>query len=121
MSGARRAITPRLRDVQAVGFTVPKVVSGRRGPGALVLSPGLIVRAQTRQTQEWLTALVPPLSGRGPVPAAAYNVAARLLAIGAGVDAHPAQARVHLGGGTWRLCGQTGSLATSLSRTETSS
>jgi DNA-binding CsgD family transcriptional regulator len=48
-----------------------------------------------------LAALVPPQSGQGPVPAAAYNVAAQLLATEAGVDSHPAQARVHLGGGTW--------------------
>ncbi len=52
-------------------------------------------------TQEWLAALVPPSSGRGPVPAAAYTVAAQLLAVEAGVDSHPALARVHLGGGTW--------------------
>lgn len=35
------------------------------------------------------------------MPAAAYNVAAQLLALEAGVDTHPAQARVHLGAGTW--------------------
>jgi hypothetical protein len=101
LGGARPTITSRLRDVQAAGFTVAGVVAGRRGPGALVLSPALTVRAQTPQTQEWLAALVPPLSGRGPVPAAAYNVAAQLLATEAGVDSHPALARVHLGGGTW--------------------
>jgi DNA-binding CsgD family transcriptional regulator len=99
--GARPTITSRLRDVQAAGFTVAGVVAGRRGPGALVLSPALTVRAQTPQTQDWLAALVPPQSGRGPVPAAAYNVAAQLLATEAGIDSHPAQARVHLGGGTW--------------------
>ena len=99
--GTRSTITCRLRDVQASGFMVAGVVAGRRGPGALVLSPSLTVRAQTPQTQEWLAALVPPLSGRGPVPAAAYNVAAQLLATEAGVDSHPALARVHLGAGTW--------------------
>lgn len=33
--------------------------------------------------------------------AGAYNVAAQLLAVESGVDAHPPSARVHLGGGTW--------------------
>ncbi|MDQ6935128.1 MAG: helix-turn-helix transcriptional regulator [Actinomycetota bacterium] len=101
LAGARPAITSRLRDVQAAGFTVAGVVPGYRGPGALVLTPALTVRAQTPQTQDWLAELVPPQYGRGPVPASAYNVAAQLLASEAGVDAHPAQARVHLGVGTW--------------------
>jgi len=101
LAGVRPAITSRLRRAQAAAFAVPEVHSGHRGPGALVLSPALTIRAQTTQTQEWLTALVPPQVGRSPVPASAYNVAAQLLAIEAGVDAHPAQARVHLGGGAW--------------------
>jgi len=101
LAAARPSITSRLRDVQAAGFTVAGVVAGRRGPGALVLTPALTVRAQTPQTQDWLAALVPPQPGRAPVPAAAYNVAAQLLATEAGVDSHPAYARVHLGGGNW--------------------
>jgi DNA-binding CsgD family transcriptional regulator len=35
------------------------------------------------------------------VRAGAYNVAAQLLAVEAGVDDRPAWARVHLGGGRW--------------------
>jgi DNA-binding CsgD family transcriptional regulator len=101
LAGVRAAITSRLRNVQAAGFAAVGDVPARRGPGALVLSSALAVRAQTPQTQEWLAALVPPQPARGPVPASAYNVAAQLLATEAGVDAHPAQARVHLGSGTW--------------------
>ena len=101
LGGARPAITSRLRDVQAAGFTVDEAVPRQRGPGALVLSPALTVRAQTPQTQDWLAALVPPESGRAPVPASAYNVAAQLLATEAGVDDHPAQVRIHLGVGRW--------------------
>lgn len=106
------AITTALRGVQAAGLSAAPIRTTQRGPGALVLSPSLGVRAQTPQTRDWLTALVPPQAGRGPVPASAYNVAAQLLAVEAGVDAHPAQARVHLAGGTWltlradRLAGQ---------------
>lgn len=101
LTGARAAITSRLRAAQTAAFTGVRTPRGLHGPGALVLSPALDVRAQTPQTQDWLAALVPPQAGRGPVPASAYNVAAQLLATEAGVDAHPAQARVHLGDGVW--------------------
>ncbi|MDN5767532.1 MAG: helix-turn-helix transcriptional regulator [Humibacillus sp.] len=101
LAGAQPSITSRLRHVQAAGFTSTGSVPEQRGPGALVLSPTLTVRAQTPQTQNWLAALVPPPTGQVSVPASAYNVAAQLLAIEAGVDSHPAQARVHLGVGTW--------------------
>lgn len=101
LADVRPAITFRLRRVQAAAFAATEVSSHYRGPGALVLSPALTVRAQTAQTQDWLAALVPPQTGRSPVPASAYNVAAQVLAIEAGVDAHPAQARVHLGAGAW--------------------
>ncbi len=101
LADVRPAITSRLRCVQAAAFAAAEVPSGYRGPGALVLSPTLSIRAQTAQTQDWLTALVPPEARRRPVPASAYNVAAQLLATEAGVDAHAAQARVHVGGDTW--------------------
>ncbi len=101
LAAARPVITSRLRAAQASGFTDARPPGARHGPGALVLSTALDVRAQTPQTQEWLATLVPPGSERGPVPAGAYNVAAQLLAREAGVDSHPAQARVRLGGGTW--------------------
>lgn len=101
LAGVRHAITARLRCAQASGFATASVETDHRGPGALVLSPQLILRTQTTQTSEWLAALLPPRAGRGPVPAAAYNVAAQLLAAEAGIDQHPAQARVHVGRGLW--------------------
>ena len=101
LADVRPALTSRLRGTQAARFQAGNVPTGVRGPGALVLTPALTIRAQTPQTQDWLSALVPPPSGQSPVPASAYNVAAQLLATEAGVDAHPPQARVHLGGGAW--------------------
>jgi DNA-binding CsgD family transcriptional regulator len=101
LADAASTITSLLRSAQAAAFTAASSVPGQRGPGALVLSPTLGVRAQTPQTRGWLAALVPPEFGHSPVPASAYNVAAQLLAAEAGVDSHPAQARVHLGAGTW--------------------
>lgn len=100
VAGVRAAITARLRGVQAAAFTMHRAHPGHR-PGVLVLSSALDVRAQTPQTRDWLASLVPPQSGRGTVPASAYNVAAQLLAVEAGVDAHPARARVYLGDGLW--------------------
>ena len=94
-------VTSRLRGAQAAQFWAGDIPATVRGPGALVLTPALGIRAQTAQTEDWLRALLPPPSGASPVPASAYNVAAQLLATEARVDAHPPQARVHLGGGAW--------------------
>lgn len=101
LAAVQPAITSWLRQVQASGFKPSDSFPAHRGPGVLVLSPALTIRAQTPQTEAWLSALLPAHTGRSPVPASAYNVAAQLLATEAGVDAHPAQARVHLGGSTW--------------------
>jgi DNA-binding CsgD family transcriptional regulator len=73
----------------------------RAGPVVLVLSPDLEVRAQTPETDEYLRLLVPPDADRQPIPAGAYNVAAQLLSVEAGVDDHPPSARVHLSAGVW--------------------
>lgn len=94
-------ITAALRRCQAVTFTIGGSAPERAGPVVLVLSPGLEVRAQTPQTDEYLRLLVPPDNERRPVPAGAYNVAAQLLAVEADVDDHPPVARVHLSGGRW--------------------
>ncbi len=101
LSHARAALTRLLRGIQAAGFHVARSHHAHRGPGALVLSPALDIRVETTQAEEWFSALVPPQGGHSPIPASAYNVAAQLLAAEAGVDFHPAQARVHLGEGTW--------------------
>ncbi|MEO7589025.1 MAG: LuxR C-terminal-related transcriptional regulator [Arachnia sp.] len=101
LSAVRPAITSRLRRLQADGFRVADPSPQHRRPAALILSPGLIIRSRTAQTDAWLATLIPPEGGRGPIPASAYNVAAQLLAIEAAVDDHPAQARILLDVGTW--------------------
>lgn len=70
-------------------------------PIVLVLSDQLEVQGQTTETERYLRALVPPHGDRPPIPAGAYNVAAQLLAVEAGIDAHPPAARVHLAEGDW--------------------
>jgi DNA-binding NarL/FixJ family response regulator len=101
LSAVADAITRGLRTAQARTFEEIAPAPDRRGPVVLVLSDRLEVTAQTPETEEQLRALVPPDGDRRPVPAAAYNVAAQLLAVEAGVDDHPPWARVHLPGGTW--------------------
>ncbi|HEV2069020.1 MAG TPA: helix-turn-helix transcriptional regulator [Acidimicrobiales bacterium] len=95
------SVTGALRRCQARTFTVPDSAPDRGGPVVLVLSPELEVMVQTPQTDEYLRALVPPDADRPPIPAGAYNVAAQLLAVEAGVDHHRPSARVHLSGGVW--------------------
>lgn len=93
-------LTPALLRLQAATFSSPGP-DGYPGPGVLLLSPELVVRSQTAGTADYLRLLVPPAGGQGPVPAGAYNVAAQLLAVEAGVDGRPPSARVHLEGGVW--------------------
>lgn len=95
-------VTMALRRSQAGAFCgPPRAVERRAGPVVLLLSPALEVLRQTPQTPGYLQALVPPEEGRAPVPASAYNVAGQLMAAEAGVDRHPAMARVHLRDGLW--------------------
>lgn len=74
---------------------------GPTGPVVLLLSPELEVLGQTPVAADYLRVLVPPDEGRAPVPAGAYNVAAQLIAVEAGVDDSPPTARVHLAGARW--------------------
>lgn len=71
------------------------------GPAVLLLTDELEARGQTPQTDAALRALLPTPAQSAPVPAVALNVAAQLLAVRAGVDAHPPSARLHGGGGRW--------------------
>ncbi len=95
-------LTLALRRCQANTFVVrPSRDQPRGGPVVLLLSPDLQVRSQTPQAQEYLRALVPPAEDRQPIPAAAYNVAAQLLAVEEGIDSNPPTARVHVSEGFW--------------------
>ena len=93
--------TAGLRAAQARTFALASSGPRLGGPVVLVLSPDLEVRGQTPGTDAPLRLMVPRDDDGPPVPAGAYNVAAQLLAREAGVDAHPAEARAHVGGGRW--------------------
>jgi DNA-binding CsgD family transcriptional regulator len=95
------AVTSALRCRQAATFTPRSKTTAGRDALVLLLSPELTMRAQTRQTGEYLRRLLPTPAERSPIPAAVYNVAAQLVAVEAGVDDHPPAASVHLGDGVW--------------------
>ncbi len=94
-------VTDAVRRAQALTFALTAATPSRGGPAVLMLSPSLEVRAQTRETEDYLRVLVPPDGDGRPIPAGAYNVAAQLLAVEAGVDDHAPSARVHLAAGMW--------------------
>ncbi len=98
-----KPLTDGLRRCQAATFTSrsDSPILTHADPAVLLMSAELDVLAQTGQAEQYLRMLVPPSGGRGAVPAGAYNVAAQLLAVEAGVDQHPPRARVHISGGTW--------------------
>jgi DNA-binding CsgD family transcriptional regulator len=88
---------------RCVAGTVGRAAPDRAaiGPLVLLLSPDLSVARWTPGTADALRLLVPRDDVGPPVPAGAYNVAAQLLAVEAGIDDHPATARVHLAEGRW--------------------
>jgi DNA-binding CsgD family transcriptional regulator len=93
-------LTEDLRRCEAATFTTTGASRGA-GPVVLLLDAQLNVLGQTPQTHEYLARLLPPSEEVIPVPAAAYNVAAQLVAVEEGVDGQPPLARVHLAGGRW--------------------
>lgn len=83
----------------------------------LTLDEDLSVAGQTASVAGWLRLLQPGPSPHHQVPAEVLNVAAQLLAREAGVDAHDAECRVHIGEGRWAMLraarmdsGQTGAV-----------
>jgi len=101
LTSIAKRVTGALQLSQADTFTLASPTVPGAGPAVLILSPELEVRAQTVETDEYLRLLIPPNQERQPIPAAAYNVGAQLLAAEAGVDQHPPWARVHLSDGVW--------------------
>lgn len=102
LSSVAAPITTALRTSQSLTFAAPP--PGARaglGPMVLLLDDDLRVQSQTESTAEWLETLLPAAVGVQPIPAAAYNVAAQLLAVEHRVDGSPPSARVHLADGLW--------------------
>lgn len=76
-------------------------MEGDTGSVILLLGPDLGVRVQAESAWAYLRLLLPPEDQQAPVPAGAYNVAAQLCAVEAGVDDAVPTVRAHLTGGRW--------------------
>lgn len=95
-------VTTALRAAQA--DTLRRLPSGpleHPGPATLILDADLRIQGSTPGMEDRLRRLLPAPDVRAPVPAAALNVAAQLLAVEEGVDGHDPEARTHLGDGRW--------------------
>ena len=95
-------VTAALRAAQA--DTLRHLPSSRLehpGPATLLLDADLRIQGSTPGMGDRLRRLLPAPDGTAPVPAAALNVAAQLLAVEEGVDDHDPEARTHLGDGRW--------------------
>ena len=94
-------VTAGLRKAQARTFVDASPPVPLHGPAVVVLGPDLQVRSQTNPAVEALHRLNPPDDPIPAIPAAAYNVAAALIAAEEGVPVGPPWSRVHLSAGRW--------------------
>jgi DNA-binding CsgD family transcriptional regulator len=101
-------VTPALRRALLATFAAPttRPADGPAdgpsdGPAVMLLGGDLRPVAQTPSTDRYLHALLPTDPGRMAVPAAAFNVAAQLCAVEAGVSKLPAEARIFVPDATW--------------------
>lgn len=92
--------TPALRRSLVSTFD-PVVDRAGSGPAVILLASDLTPVTRTAAADDRLRELLPTDADRSPVPAAALNVAAQLLAVEAGVDEHAPTARAHLRDGSW--------------------
>lgn len=101
LTSLQPAVTTGLREALARTFVDPSDQLLSVGPAVVVLGPDLAVRTQTEAAGAALLQLLPPDEPMAPIPAAAYNVGAALLAAEAGVPLGEPWGRVHLGGSRW--------------------
>lgn len=101
LEGVTSTIATGLRRAVARTFVDPAEQLLPPGPALVVLGPDLMVRTQTQAAATALLQLNPPDEPIAPIPAAAYNIAAALVAEENGVAIGPVWSRVHLGGSRW--------------------
>jgi len=96
-------LTEGIRAAQARTFIEEAEPLELAGPAVLLLDSGLRVVSRTATADAALRELNPPGEEPipDPIPAAALNVAAALVAAEAGAPVGPAWSRVHLGAGRW--------------------
>ena len=94
-------VTTGLREVVARTFAEPAEDLLTTGPAVIVLGPDLAVRSQTDDAAAALLKLLPPDEPMTPIPAAAYNIGAALIAQEEGIPVGDPWSRVHLGANRW--------------------
>jgi DNA-binding CsgD family transcriptional regulator len=101
LTSLQTPVTAGLRAAVARTFVDPADQLLPIGPAVVVLAADLSVRAQTEAAAHALLRLLPPDEPMAPIPAAAYNVGASLIAQEEGVPIGEPWSRVHLGGSRW--------------------
>ena len=96
-----RPVTAGLRAAIARTFVDPGRQLHPFGPAVVLLDPDLQVKSQTQAAADALLRLNPPDEPMAPVPAAAYNIAAALVAQEHDMPIGPPWSRIHLGGSRW--------------------
>ena len=95
------ALTVGVRRWIAGTFVDAEDFASLPGPAVLVLGDDLRVHGRTAAADDALRRLLPPDEAQAPIPAAAYNAGAALVAAEAGVPLGEPWSRVHLGQGRW--------------------
>jgi DNA-binding CsgD family transcriptional regulator len=90
-----------LRSSVARTFTDPQPSPAAPGPAVILLGGDLAVLDQTDAAANALLRLNPPDEPMPPIPAAAYNIGAALIADEQGVAVGPIWSRIHLAGNQW--------------------
>jgi DNA-binding CsgD family transcriptional regulator len=101
MTALAPIVTDGLRRAIARTFAEPAGDLTTTGPAVVVLGPDLVVRNQTDDAATALMRLLPPDEPMTPIPAAAYNLGAALIAQEHGIPVGESWSRVHLGGNRW--------------------
>jgi DNA-binding CsgD family transcriptional regulator len=101
LGSVNEAITAGLRRSVARTFVGPDQQLLPVGPAIVLLDPDLQVQSQTAAAGRALLQLNPPDEPVAPVPAAAYNIGAALVATEQGMPIGPVWSRIQLGGCRW--------------------
>ncbi|QXQ11823.1 LuxR C-terminal-related transcriptional regulator [Paeniglutamicibacter sp. Y32M11] len=102
LSALAPVITTGLRHCSARQFQMASTVGvPNHDQAVLALANDLGIISQTGSATRWLDLLQPGPHPHHGIPAEVLNVAAQLLAVEHGVDAHSASSLVHVGEGVW--------------------
>lgn len=101
LTALQPALTAGLRTAQARTFTEPATDAPMPAAAVIILDAHLRPQGTTSPAAHALLQLNPPDADIPVIPAAAYNVAAALLAAEAGLPVGAPYSRVHLGAGRW--------------------